>query len=285
MASADATTDIWQRMQALPRAYIYLLLAGVVVWQLLFPIRLPVKVSPSTQGVYDAIRAVPPGKLVVISTDWDASTMAETGPQTVALANALFMQKKKFVIMNLQPPAGIKLANDRVLAVARNYGAKYGEDWANLGYKYGYDNVLMQLARSVPDAIKKDFYGTPVSQLPIMRGVTTARDFGLVIEVTGLSGMTESWISLIHGPYNVPFAAAYTAVMAPGYYPFMQAGQISGMLVGAKGGAEMEAAINHPGQGQAIMSAQSWAHVLIMLLIVLSNAGYFLASRAGKVRS
>ncbi|MGD0111109.1 MAG: hypothetical protein ABSD48_04535 [Armatimonadota bacterium] len=272
-----AGQSFWQRMQRIPRYYIYLLLAGVVVWQLLMPIRLPIVPSSATVGLYDAIRAAPDDKLIIISTDWDASTQAETGPQTQAVINACFQLKKRFVIMNMQPPMGVKLSNDIALDVGKQYGARYGIDWANWGYKYGYGNVLMALAKDIPKAIGDDFYGKPATGLPLMKGVKDIRSIALVIEITGLSGMTESWIGLIQGPYQVPFVSAFTAVMAPGYYPFLDSGQMKGMLVGAKGAAEMEVLVKRPGSATTIMNVQSWAHVLIIVLIVLGNVGYVLS--------
>ena len=274
-----APTSFWQRLQQIPRYYIYLLLAGVVVWQLMFPIPLPILPSDATQGVHEAIRAVPDDKIIIITTDWDASTQAETGPQTQAVIHACFQEGKRFAIMNLQPPMGVKLANDIAERVAAEYGAVYGVDWCNWGYKYGFDNVLIAMAKNLPKTIGDDFHGTAVGDLPMMEGVEDISSIGLVIEITGLAAITEAWIGLIQGVYGTPFATAYTAVMAPGYYPFLDSGQMEGMLVGAKGAAEMEVLVRRPGLGNAIMSAQSWAHVLIIALIVLGNLGYVLGRR------
>lgn len=270
-------SSIWHRIQRIPRHYVYLLLAGVVAWQLLFPIRLPVVPSSATRGVYEAIAAVPDDKLVVISTDWDASTEAETAPQTQAVMHACFQHRKRFAIMNLQPPMGVKLANDLAEETAREYRAEYGVDWCNWGYKYGYENVLMALGKNVPKAVGDDFYGKPVTELPMMEGVADIKDVGLVVIVTGLSAMTEMWIGLIQGPYGTPLATAYTAVMAPIYYPYLDSGQMKGMLVGAKGAAELEALVDRPGKASAIMNVQSWAHVLIIAFIIVGNLGYLLA--------
>ncbi len=275
----SATTNFWERMQQIPRYWIYLLLAGVVTWQILRPLPLPVVPSVDTQGVYDAIRAVPDDKLIIISTDWDASTEAETAPQTAAVVHACFQLKKKFAIMNLQPPMGVKLANDIAKQAAKEYGAEYGVDWCNWGYKFGFDSVLLAMAKNIPKTMGEDFYGTPVSDLPMMKGVKDVNSIGLVVEITGLSGLTEMWIGLIQGPYQVPFASGYTAVMAPGYYPFLDSKQMAGMLVGAKGAAEMEVLVHRQDRGVKIITVQSWAHMLIIALIILGNVGYLLARR------
>jgi hypothetical protein len=277
---AAPTPSFWHRLQQIPRAYIYLLLALVVIWQLVFPIAMPIVPSPTTLGVYDAIRKVPSDKLIVISADWDASTEAETGPQTTSIIQACLREKKRFALLTLSPPSGAKLAQDRALAATKPYGAKYGVDWVNWGYKYGYENVLMSLAKDIPQTIKADFNRTPLAKLDIMRGVKDIGDVGLVIEVTGLANMTEIWLGFIRGPYGTPLAAGYTAVMAPSYYPYVDSHQMSGMLVGAKGAAEMENLVGRPAQATRIMNVQSWAHLLIIALIIIGNVGYLLARRA-----
>jgi hypothetical protein len=268
------------RLQTIPRYYVYLLLAAVVVWQILYPIHLPIVPSASTRGVIDAIKAVPDDKLIIISTDWDASTQAETGPQTKAIIESCFQNHKRFAIMNLQPPVGVKLANDLAESAAKRYSARYGIDWCNWGYKYGYENVLLAMQKNIPLAVGKDFNGTPVAQLPMMKGVKNIRDIGLVVLVTGLANMTEMWVGLIQTPFRIPLAAGYTAVMAPGYYAYLDSDQLKGILVGAKGAAELESAVGRPDAATAIMNVQSWAHLLIIALIILGNVGQTLARKS-----
>lgn len=269
----------WSLIGQIPRYVIYLLLAGVVAWQLLFPIRLPMRVGTTTQGVYEAIKAVPDDKIVILSTDWDASTQPETGPQTEAIMRACLRDNKRFAILNIAAPMGHKLAHQIAEKVAADHGAVYGVHWCNLGYKVGFKNVLLTMGKDVPKAIKTDIYGTPITDIPMMRDIADVKDVGLVVEISGLAGVIEPWVSLIQGPYQVPFASGVTAVMAPGYYPYLDSGQMRGMLVGARGAAEMELIMSKPGMGNAIMSAQSMAHVLIVLLIVLGNTAYLRARR------
>ncbi len=163
--SEAASPTFWQRLGQIPRGYIYGILAAVVVWQLVWPITLPVAPSAQTMGVLEAIQTVPVNKLVIISADWDASTQAETAPQTEAVMRALFRAKKPFAILNLATPAGVQLAQDLGEKVAKEYGAKYGVDWVNWGYKFGSQNVVMGLARNIPAAVGADFRGASLKQV------------------------------------------------------------------------------------------------------------------------
>jgi hypothetical protein len=277
---AKAPSSFWQRLQQIPRAYVYLLLVAVVTEQLLFPKKLPISAGEATRGVYTAIQAAPEDRLILVSADWDASTMPETGPQTAAIAHACFQMKKKFAIMSLAYPMSPKLAHDIIAPIAKQYGARYGVDWCNWGYKFGTTNVMLSMAKNLPRALgEKDYTGARIADLPIMRGRRNISDIGLVIEVTGLASFTEYWIGLIQGPYGTPLVAGYTAVMAPGYYPYLDAQQIRGMLIGVRGGAEMEVLVNRPGKATEIMPAQSAAHLLIIALILLGNVGYVATRR------
>jgi len=65
-------------------------------------------------------------------------------------------------------------------------------------------------------------------------------------------------------------------------YPYLQAGQIEGIIGGLKGAAEYEKLVEHPGGGIVGMTAQSVGHIAIIIFIILGNIGYFAIRRKGK---
>ena len=67
--------------------------------------------------------------------------------------------------------------------------------------------------------------------------------------------------------------------MAPDLFPFIQSGQMIGVLGGLSGAAEYEAILKYPGKATAGMSAQSIAHLIIVVFIVFGNVVYFLSRR------
>ncbi len=68
-------------------------------------------------------------------------------------------------------------------------------------------------------------------------------------------------------------------VNVPEIMPNLQAGQIVGIVAGMRGAAEYEIMVGKPGTAVAGMDAQSFAHVLIMLLIIVGNVGYILTRK------
>jgi hypothetical protein len=86
-------------------------------------------------------------------------------------------------------------------------------------------------------------------------------------------------MSAIYGN-QVAFAAA--AIHSTTLVSYVDSRQIVGMLVGARGGAEYEMLVKAPGKGVDIIVAQSFAHLLILGLIVVGNAAVFAERRKRK---
>jgi hypothetical protein len=76
-----------------------------------------------------------------------------------------------------------------------------------------------------------------------------------------------------------------TAVSAADVYPYVETGQVTGLLAGMKGASEYEIMVQKKGYSTGIsrasqgMDAQSLGHLIIMLFIVLGNIGYFYMRR------
>jgi hypothetical protein len=91
----------------------------------------------------------------------------------------------------------------------------------------------------------------------------------MLIDITG-SNTIESWYEFL-SPTKTKIGLGCTAVMAPEQYPFLDSGQLNGMLTGMKGAAEYEQLIDAQGFGLPAMAGQSFAHLYIFILILLGN--------------
>jgi hypothetical protein len=61
--------------------------------------------------------------------------------------------------------------------------------------------------------------------------------------------------------------------------PFLQSGQLSAILPGLTSSAEYELLINRKGLAIAGVDAVSMSHILVILLVILGNIGYFASRR------
>jgi hypothetical protein len=272
--------SVFERMQRIDRRVMYLLLVVVIALPMFVRFRLPTAITPEVRGVYDTVEAIPRGKLAILSGDWGAGTLAESLPQTEAMMRHLFRNGVPFAILPwaLQTTTLMQNTAERL---AKEYGKVYGRDWVNWGWKaVPMVAFLKSMAKDIPGTVKEDYRGTPLSELPAMKGVKNIDDVGFVCHITPV-GNIMLWVAFIQAVYGTPIAYAPTAVMvAQGYDP-LDAKQLVGMLPGLVGGAQYETLLNDPRSGVRWSNSLSLAELLMILLIVLANVGYFASRRAG----
>jgi hypothetical protein len=127
------TQTLWQRMLGIDRRWLYLILFVNIVTFLVAPIRMPASISPPVQKFYDEIEKLQPGDLVMISSNWSASTLAENQPQLEAVIAHLMRKQARFTIISIEAQSrdiSYRLAE----RVTKEKGYQYGEQWAHFGF-------------------------------------------------------------------------------------------------------------------------------------------------------
>jgi len=271
----------WARkVLSIDRRIIFLLVAVGVVLPLLRPLNLPITVTPRVQAAYDAIDALPPGSKVLLSMDYEPDIMAELFPMSVAVLRHCFKKHLQVIAMTLYP-AGTGLGQQALHTAAKAEGAVLNKDYAWLGYKSGFQVVMIGIGENLRGMYPVDFYGTPLDSIPVTRGVNSYRQMAMVINLSG-SSATDYWIQFAQGRFHAPLVVGCTAVMATDYYPYLSSKQILGLVGGMKGAAEYERLIGILGDARRGMDAQSLVHVIVALLVILGNLALFVSKRAGE---
>jgi hypothetical protein len=162
-------------------------------------------------------------------------------------------------------------------------GKEYGKDYAFLGYKLGTTAVILAIGEDFRSAFPQDYYGTPVDDIPMMEGIKNYENINFVISFSG-TRIPEYWVAYAHQRYHVDVASGVTAVMAADFYPYLDTGQMFGLIGGLKGAAEYEVLIDKPARATVGMDAQSIIHVVIIIFIIIGNIAYFLTLRGKKQR-
>jgi hypothetical protein len=281
--------SLTKRIEALDRRWIFLLMLFAMSFPLIVHMRLPVRESPEARGFYESVEKVEAGDVVYLASDYDPGGKAELDPMLLAVLDHLFRKNVKIVGATLWP-AGSPLLERAYKAVAPKYNKVYGVDYVHLGFKEGKENVMVQLGKSIREVFPTDYYGTKLDSIPLMRSglnggpIDKLNDTKLLVNISiGYPG-TREWVQQVRSRFNLPMVSGCAAVSAPEYFPYVQSGQLSGLLGGLAGAAEYEQMIGRPGWGITGMAAQSLAHVTIVLLIVLGNLVYFWNRRKGASR-
>ena len=262
-----------RRVLSLDRRLIFVLIGLGTAIPLLFPINLPISVSPRVEAAYDTIDALPAGSIVLISMDYEPDTMAELQPMAIGVLRHCFRKNLKVVALTLYP-AGPGLVEPALNIAARMEHKVRNQDYVFLGYKSGFQTVMIGLGESIRQQFPVDFYGTRLDSIPLMRGIDSYRDVQLVVNLTA-SSAADYWIQFAAGRFHMPLILGATAVMATDYYPYLSSRQLLGLIGGMKGAAEYEKRMEIFGDARRGMDAQSLVHVIVTMLVILGNVALF----------
>jgi len=281
--------EVLKKLYYLPRKVIFILIAVAVVIPLILKIGLPVKWTPPVEAIFNAIDTMPDDKAVLLSCDFDPSTQPELYPMALAIIRHCFAAKKKLLLMSLYP-MGVGLAAMALEEAKEDFpDVEYGKDYVFLGYTPGYGIVILSIGESIQKTFERDYYGTPLNKLPLMKEINNYDDIGLAVCLTG-SGVWGTWVLYANTTYKQALAIGVTAVIATQVYPYLATGQIIGMMGGLKGAAEYEELLAYHGYynkkriATRGMDAQTITHLLIIAMIIFGNINYVILRRRGIVR-
>ena len=143
----------------------------------------------------------------------------------------------------------------------------------------------------------QDINKISIDNIPMMSGIKSIEDFDFVFDLSaGVPGNAE-WVQYACDPKDVPVSSGCTSIMVTDAIPYVESGQLRGILAGMPGAAEYEQMVFEylnntpnrkfinddvliiPGSATSRMSAQSIAHLLMVAFIILGNISYYLVRR------
>lgn len=272
----------WDKISNIDRRWIYLLVAIAVLFPMIVVMRFPIEITPEARQLFDAVEELPDSSVVMLTFDYYPSALAETEPMSRAALRHMFEKDMKVVTISNIPLGGPSIAERVTYMIAEEYDKEYGVDFVNLGYKYGYVAVMHGLADSIARIFPSDYSGTPLMDLPLMQKVINYDDIEFIYCVAD-NATVEYWISIVNAQYGVPVGSGVTAVMAPKMYSFVESGQMTGLLGGMKGAAEYEKLAKKTEKATMGMDSQSLVHLLVIFLVLVGNAGFFVTRNRKKL--
>jgi len=232
--------EIFKKLQAIDRRWIYLMVALAISIPLMIPFNSKVRITEPAENVYKMIDSFSgkSNKAILMCIDHDASTSPELMPMEVSILRHCFERNIKVFTICFNASSA-PLVDYAINIAKENYTVVSGVDYCNFGYQPLFLPIILGMGEDIGEAVETDAEGRKVSQLPIMQDIKNYNDMNLVIEFSASSG-AAAWITYARVKFGVNVAAGITAVMAADNYPYLQTGQLIGMLSGLKGAAEYE---------------------------------------------
>jgi hypothetical protein len=269
--------NIWEKLGSLHWFPIGAIILLLIFIPLLNPLGLPISTNTWTIDAYDAILAVPDDKVVIWEDNWSIGGLADSEPGHIALMRIMLENNIKFVMVSLTPDTPLlhTYITDAVNDYPESQGKVYGVDWVQMGFLAGQEGALSLMAEDMHSAFSSDYYGTPLSQLPLMDNVIDFNDVALVISGSSSQTWVEAPVRQWYTKYDVD-VVSYTlsggTVLSATYWPN---NGIVGIIEGSRGGAELEFIGSVPGVGAAQSDAKTLAFLATAGFIVLGNISYF----------
>ena len=274
--------DLILKLGKVDRRWIFLIIGAVVIIPLFFPLGLPIRATATTQQAYDAIDQLPKGSKILLSCEYGPSTKPEIHPMVMAVLRHLFKNEHKVYVTCLWPD-GQFMAQDALSQVAEGeFGKTYGEDYVLLGYRPGAEAVVKGIVSNIRKLYSVDSKQTKIDEIPMMDGITKFKDFAFLFSVSSGYPGTIEWVQYAADPTGVPMSSGVTSIQVNEVMPYVQSGQMVGLLAGMPGAAEYESLVGEKGSATSGMDAQSIAHLVIVLFIVLGNTAYFIERKRSK---
>src|SRR5207247_9228774 len=90
-----------ERMLKIDRRIIFLVIGVCTLLPLLYPVGLPIKISPEVRGVYDYIESLPEGSVFLLSLDFDPASKHVLHSQAISLLRHAFSKYHRVIEMTL----------------------------------------------------------------------------------------------------------------------------------------------------------------------------------------
>lgn len=271
----------WKRLEAIDRRVIFVILTLGVLAPMIFPMNLPIAVTPEVQNLYDRIEDLRPGEVIVFSGEYDPATLSEMQSMTFSVLRHAFRRNAKVIVVCLFT-SGVSQVEQDLLKIADEMGKTYGKDYVYLGYKPYPAIIISAMGQDFRNPFPRDYYGTATDSLPLMKGIKNLNSVKFVIDISATSGV-DFWLQYGQSRYQFPLALGVTAVMATDYYSYLQSDQIFALMGGLKGAAEYETLMKEEkGYATRAMNIQSVVHLVIVGFILVGNVAYLMSG--GRIR-
>ena len=289
----DLIKNILIKLGQIDRRFIFLLIGLSVLIPLLKPgwVNIPIKTTSNSKIVFDELNNLKAGDKVLVSFEYGASTKPEIHPMSVAVLQHLFANGVKVYTVPLWPEGLMmaKFALEEVLS-SNLFQVEEHIDYVSLPYKAGGEIIIRGIATDMRSIFTQDVNNILLKDIPMMNNVNNITDFDFVFDLSaGVPGNAE-WVQFACDEYNIPLSSGCTSIMVTDAIPYVESGQIRGILAGMPGAAEYEQMVfkylndskNIPvasGKATSRMSAQSIAHLLMVIFILFGNISYYLIRR------
>jgi hypothetical protein len=266
--------SFYERLLKIDRRLIFIPYIMILSIPFFIPMAIPITVSKYTKSYYDAINKIPEGSTVAIDMSIYGTYWPDIGSAAERTVAQLWKRDIKIVFFTLHAdclPLIVSDINAAKALMPNPNEIKYGVNYVELGFIPGMESGLAALSGNIRGISPKDEYGNNLDDLPIMQGINSGADFSMVIFMGGASGDEILGLRQWQVPFNTPLIALVIMGSFPPLTPYLETGQMLGVLAGMGSAAEYEYLTGIPGPALLNSNSMSIAIMTIIALLILGN--------------
>ncbi len=236
---------------AFSQRFLRQVIALVVLLAVVIPIFLNMQSSPvpfsaplETSAAKDVIDAnLPPDALVLMVFDYEAALAGELEAAAAPLVDYMVLLKHPRLALVSTTPVGAGLS-ERFMElentqIATHYQA--GQTFVNLGFLPGGAAGVLAFAENPAATTPLTLEGQNAWETPVLQGVQQLSDFAVVILLTDDAETARLWIEQTEGKLGQANLLVVSSAQAgPMLQPYVQSGQVDGLVTGLGGSAPIE---------------------------------------------
>ena len=250
--------------------------------------------AASIQPFLEQVEALPPDASVLLAVEFTPGYSGEMRFAAGGVIQRLMMQNLRLAAISTSP-AGMVLAEGLITAaIAESPELRAGyterDRFINLGYLAGETVSLQELVRSPQQAVQyglsSGLENRPVWDSAVLFNVHQLSDFDAVILFSDTIENSRAWIEQVQPSLNgVPFLVVSSAQSAPLLQPYVQSGQVQGLLSGMAGGLTFGEKSNIPDSERgAYWLSNQFALAAVILIILIGALFEGISSLFGRSR-
>lgn len=216
------------------------------------------------------INSIPAGKPILLATDYDPALASELEASAAPVINHFLLKGTHFALISTNP-TGPALGDQFLISLGSSHPDIY-TGHTNLGYLAGGLVGISFFANNPTEAKEFDGEGFPVWETKALEGITRLSDFAALIIMTDNSDTGRLWIEQTNTAIgDTPFLMILSAQAEPMIRPYLDAGQIQGLVTGLAGGKVYEQSYATPFQARVYWDSFGFGILSIVVFISIGS--------------
>lgn len=256
---------IWQILVSL---LLMLILLGKIVFSNINLTPLPTVYPSGVMATRNYLLSLPENSLVLLVAEFEPSLSGELKLASQPVLEQLMLKQIRIAIVSTQPNGDVLAMNILAEAQSRHPDYSMDEKIVDLGYLAG-GAIGLQNFASLPAF---SFQNTLALNSPVLAGGLDWKNFGGIVILTDGIENARLWIEQVL-PFtgNIPAIMVASAQAAPVVSPYVDSGQIKGLITGIEGGVLLSQQLNLPGTAKAFSDPYQIGILFLVVFIILGG--------------